>query len=299
MNFKKLDLEDKALFDKYICPYKFFSCEYSFTTLYIWKDACDIKYTIYKNALIVKKKDFNGKYYFMQPLGYDKQDLKDIIEELIEHKKEYNMEYLFKDLEESFILEIKSLFDNINGFYIEEDRDNFDYLYEAKKLMMLSGKKLHKKKNHYNFFVKNYKYEVAKINNEKVVCDVIEAAQNWYEENNGEKDDMLYHELQAIEDIVNNIEKLALEGIAVYVNDKVAAFSIGERLNEKLAVIHIEKADKNINGAYSFINKEFVDRCFNDVEIINREQDLGIDGLRKSKMSYYPIKLEKKFILNC
>lgn len=298
MNFKKLELQDKVLFDKYIYPYKFLSCEYSFTTLYIWRDACDIRYTIYKDALIIKKKDFNGDYYFMQPLGYAKEDLRDIVEKLSQYKMEFHMEYLFKDLEESFILEIKDLFGDIDGC-IKEDRDNFDYLYEAKKLIMLSGKKLHKKKNHYNSFVKSYNYEVAKISNKNVADDVIKAARTWYEENKKGQEDMLYYELQGIEDIINNIEELSLEGIAVYVDDEIAAFSIGERLNDKLAVIHIEKADRNINGAYSFINKEFVDRCFNDVEIINREQDLGIVGLRKAKMSYYPIKLEKKFILNC
>ena len=250
MNFKKLELQDKVLFDKYIYPYKFLSCEYSFTTLYIWRDACDIRYTIYKNALIIKKKDFDGDYYFMQPLGYEKEDLKDIVEKLIQYKAEHHIKYLFKDLEENFILEMKALFGDVNEC-IKEDRDNFDYLYEAQKLIMLSGKKLHKKKNHYNSFVKNYNYEVAKISNGKAAADVIEAAYTWYEENKAGQEDMLYYELQGIEDIINNIDELSLEGIVVYVDDKIAAFSIGERLNDKLAVIHIEKADRNINGAYS------------------------------------------------
>ena len=121
--------------------------------------------------------------------------------------------------------------------------------------------------------------------------------QKWYEETD-EKDIKLYYELLAIKDIVNNMNLLNLNGVAVYVDGKVAAFSIGESLNEKLAVIHIEKGDKNINGIYSFIAKTLIDKCFNNAEIINREQDLGIDGLRKSKMSYYPLKLEKKFILS-
>ncbi|NMM63845.1 DUF2156 domain-containing protein [Clostridium sp. P21] len=295
MNFKKLTLEDKDLFQRYTSPYTFLSCEYSFTTLYIWKDACDVKYTIYKNALIIKKRDFEGKYHFIQPLGYKKEDLKDIIEVLIKYKEENNIKYLFKDLEESFICEIKALFSNIDDFYIKEDRDNFDYLYEAKRLMSLSGKKLHGKKNHYNNFVKNYEYEVVEIKGEKVIRDVIEKAQQLYEEREDE-DCMLYYELQAIKDIVSNMNKFLLKGIAVYVNGKLEAFSIGEKLNKDLAVIHIEKANKNINGMYSFINRTFIEKCFNDVKIVNREQDLGLEGLRKAKMSYYPLKLEKKFI---
>jgi hypothetical protein len=297
MIFKKLSLEDKNIIDKYIYPYKFLSCEYSFTSLYIWKDACDIQYTIYKQALILKKKDFDGNYHFMQPLGYNKEDLGDIIEKLKSYREENHMRYLFKDLEESFIAEFNVLLNEKNEFCIKEDRDNFDYLYEAKKLMTLSGKKLHSKKNHYNTFTKTYNYEVVEIHSERVINDVSDAAQKWYEETD-EKDIKLYYELLAIKNIVNNMNLLKLNGVAVYVDGKVAAFSIGESLSEKLAVIHIEKGDKNINGIYSFIAKTLIDKCFNNAEIINREQDLGIDGLRKSKMSYYPLKLEKKFILS-
>lgn len=299
MRFKKLDLEDKKIIDKYIYPYKFLSCEYSFTSLYIWKDACDVEYTIFMDALIIKKKDFQGNYHFMQPLGYSKENLKEIIEALKAFRAENNMKYLFKDLEESFIQEVNALFNEKYEFCIKEDRDNFDYLYEAQKLMSFSGKKLHAKKNHYNFFTKNYNYKVVDIdiNDEKVINDVSEAAEKWYRETD-EKDSKLYYELLAIKDIINNMNILNLHGVAVYVDEKLAAFSIGERLNEKLAVIHIEKGARNINGVYSFIAKTLIDRCFNNAEIINREQDLGIEGLRKAKMSYYPLKLEKKFILS-
>lgn len=297
MVFKKLSLEDKNYIDKYISPYKFLSCEYSFTSLYIWKDACDIQYAIYKQALIIKKKDFDGNYHFMQPLGYAKEDLEEIIAELKAYRQETGMKYLFKDLEESFIEEFNVLLNMKNEFCIKEDRDNFDYLYEAKKLMTLSGKKLHSKKNHYNAFVKNYNYEVVEIVDETVIKDVKIAAQKWYDETN-EKDIKLYYELESIKGIISNMKLLKLNGLAVYVDGKVAAFSIGESLNEKLAIIHIEKGDKNINGVYSFIAKTLIDKCFSNAEIINREQDLGIEGLRKSKMSYYPLKLEKKFILS-
>ncbi|MGY0374753.1 DUF2156 domain-containing protein [Clostridium sp. JNZ J1-5] len=297
MDFKKLTLEDKELFKKYINPYKFLSCEYSFTTLYIWKDACEIQYAIYKDALIIKKKDFEGNYHFMQPLGYREEDLQDILEYLAQYKKENNMDYVFKDLEEDFIEKVKALCAEEQYMYIEEDRDNFDYLYEAEKLIKLSGKKLHGKKNHYNFFVKEYNYEVKEIE-EEVIDDVIEAAEKWYVENNND-DKMLYYEMKSIEDLANNMSLFNLKGIAVYVDGKVAAFSLGEKLNDKLAVIHIEKGDMNYRGIYSFINKTFIDMCFSDVKIINREQDLGIEGLRKAKLSYHPIKLEKKFIVSC
>ena len=297
MIFKRLTIEDKDTFEKFIYPYKFLSCEYSFTTLYIWREACDICFTIHKGALIIKKKDFSGRYYFMQPLGYSTEDLKEIIDALMDYKTENNMHYLFKDLDEVFMEEISNIYDDVRDICIKEDRDNFDYLYETEKLIKLSGKKLHGKKNHYNSFIKSYQYEVKDIKGEQVISDVIVAAEKWYE-GNEEDDDMLYYELQGIKDVLKNIEIINSKGIAVYVDEKIVAFSLGEKLNDNLAVIHIEKADMDYSGVYSFINKTFIDRCFSDVKIINREQDLGIAGLRKSKLSYHPFKLEKKYIFS-
>ncbi|GCD09877.1 DUF2156 domain-containing protein [Clostridium tagluense] len=297
MIFKRLTIEDKGTLEKFIYPYKFLSCEYSFTTLYIWREACDICFTIHKGALIIKKKDFEGRYYFMQPLGYSNENLKEIIDALMDYKTENNMHYLFKDLDEGFMEEISNIYDDVRDICIKEDRDNFDYLYEAEKLIKLSGKKLHGKKNHYNSFIKSYKYEVKDIKGEQVISDVIVAAEKWYAINE-EDDDMLYYELQGIKDLLKNIEIVNIKGIAVYVDEKIVAFSLGEKLNDNLAVIHIEKADMDYSGVYSFINKTFVDRCFSDVKIINREQDLGIAGLRKSKLSYHPFKLEKKYIFS-
>ena len=296
MIFKRLTIEDKEILEKYIFPYKFLSCEYSFTTLYIWREACYICFTIYKDALIIKKMDFEGRYYFMQPLGYSKENLKELIDALIDYKKENNMEFVFKDLDEDFMEEIKDIYGDAEGICIKEDRDNFDYLYEAEKLIKLSGKKLHGKKNHYNSFVKNYNYEVKDIKDAQVIKDVVVAAEKWYEVN--KKDRMLNFELQGIKDILGNMEIVNTKGIAVYVDDNIVAFSLGEKLNDDLAVIHIEKADTSYSGVYSFINKTFIDRNFSDVKIINREQDLGIEGLRKSKLSYHPFKLEKKYILS-
>ena len=296
MIFKRLTIEDKNILEKFINPYKFLSCEYSFTTLYIWREACDVCFTIHKDALIIKKKDFEGKYYFMQPLGYSKENLKEIIDALMDYKTANNMDYLFKDLEEGFMEQIRGIYDDAYGICIKEDRDNFDYLYEAEKLIKLSGKKLHGKKNHYNSFIKNYNYEVKDIEEAQVISDVIIAAEKWYEDNND--DYMLFYELQGIKDVLHNMKIVNIKGIAVYVDGKIVAFSLGEKLNDNLAVIHIEKGDMNYRGVYSFINKTFIDRCFSDVKIINREQDLGIDGLRKSKLSYHPLKLEKKYIFS-
>jgi hypothetical protein len=294
LGFKPLGIEDKDTFDSYMNPYNFLTSEYSFTNLFIWRKGCEIEYTTLKGALIIKKKNFEGQSYFMQPVGYKRENLKEIVEILSMWKKELNLDYLFGDAEADFIKDINDIL--ANSLTMDEDRDNFDYIYESVKLGSLSGKKLHRKKNHYNFFVKNYAYEVREIT-EEIMGDCLSLAEVWYE-NNDENDDYLLYELESIKDLLGNMKKLNLKGIAVYIENKLEAFTIGEKLNDDMALIHIEKANPDIRGLYTFINKTFVQSYFSDVKYINREQDLGIESLRKAKESYYPAKLEPKYILN-
>lgn len=294
LEFKPLTIKDKEIFDKYLKPYIYETCEYSFTNLFIWRKALDIQYAIYNDVIIVMKMDFDGSFHFMQPVGYKKENLKEIVDFLIDLKKELQLNYLFKDAEEWFVKDILDIYgDNI--FSIEEDRDNFDYIYESAALATLSGKKLHKKKNHYNYFIKNYHYEIAPITSE-LIQPCIRAAREWCHKNVCKG--YLLYELKSIEEMLKNSSSLDFTGMVVSVNDKISAFTIGEKVNETMAIIHIEKADTDIRGLSNFINKTFVDTYFKDTPYINREQDLGIEGLRHAKLSYMPVNLAKKFIIN-
>jgi hypothetical protein len=293
LEFKSLSLEDKEVFDSYIIPYNFLTSEYSFISLFIWRKGLDIQYTIYKDALIIKKYDFEGKSHFMQPIGYRDEDFMEIIHALREYKNMHRMDYLFKDAEEPFICALKSIYDD--KIIVEEDRDNFDYLYESEKLISLSGKKLHGKKNHYNNFIKNNEYRVETIT-ESIIPDCIKTAREWCKKSDCKG--YLLYESRAIEELLKNKASLDFEGIAVYVNNKLSAFTIGEKVKDDMAIIHIEKADATINGLYAFINKTFVETHFSSVKFINREQDLGIEGLRKAKLSYHPVRLEAKYTVS-
>lgn len=293
LHFKPLAIEDKKIFDKYLEPYVHETCEYSFTNLFIWRKACDIQYAIHNDVLIIKKTDFNGSYHFMQPVGYKKENLKIIIDFLIENKGKFQLEYLFKDAEEWFINDLLDIYEK-KAFTILEDRDNFDYIYASDQLISLSGKKLHKKKNNYNHFIKNYKYETSPITPE-LIQPCIKAAREWCHKHICKG--YLLYELKAIEELLKNSSTLNFEGMVVFIDNKVSAFTIGEKVNKDMAIIHIEKADSDIRGLYNFINKAFIDAYFSDVSFINREQDLGIEGLRSAKESYIPIKLAKKFIV--
>jgi uncharacterized protein len=295
LKFKELTSQDKPIFDHYLTDYGFATSEYSFTTLLVWRKACEIQYAVHEDVLIIKKKDFSGKYYFMQPIGYKRVNLKELIQQLKAYKIENKMDYLFKDVENSFLEDLKSIYGDMAK--IEEDIDNFDYIYSKEKLKNLSGKQLHKKKNHYNFFVKNYDYSVKDLYDPHVIEDCISLTHKWYHENNT-GDRFLGYEVDGIIEVLGLAKALNLKGMAVYVDDKIATFTVGEIVNNDMAIVHFEKGLKDINGIYAFTNKTFVEQYLSEVEYINREQDLGIEGLRKAKRSYYPIKLEEKYCVN-
>lgn len=115
---------------------------------------------------------------------------------------------------------------------------------------------------------------------------------------NDTKDKHLLYELQSIRDMCYNMDVLGLKGMGLYINGEIAGFSIGEKFSDNMAIIHIEKANKDLRGAYTFVNKAFVENYFSDIPIINREQDLGIEGLRKAKLSYSPLDFEKKYMVD-
>ncbi|NLZ49613.1 MAG: DUF2156 domain-containing protein [Clostridiales bacterium] len=294
--FKAIELEDKELFNKFFERYTFKTYEYAFSTLYLWRDMCKTSLAVINDALIIRKEERNKGQYFMAPIKAERQKLKDIVQELMEYKKaSTNMPFLFRDIEEEFLLELKSLFGDKVEY--EEDTNNFDYIYSTSELIELSGKKFHGKKNHFNSFVKSYDYEIKDIKEENIGEQCIFFARQWLE-NKEDANYQLQYELKVIEDMILNFHKLDLEGMAVKVNNEIVAFTLGEKLNEDMAVIHIEKGNNDYKGVYAFINKMFLTNYFSDVTTVNRQEDLGVEGLRKAKESYNPIRLEKKYNVN-
>lgn len=294
--FKPIELGDKKLFDKFLHRYTFKTYEYAFSTLYLWREMCKSSLAISHDALIIRKEEKNKGQYFMAPIRAEKHVLKDIVQELMEYKKaSTNMPFLFRDIEEEFLSELQGLFGDKVEY--EEDINDFDYIYRTSELIELSGRKFHGKKNHYNSFIKSYDYEIKDIKEENIGEQCIFFARQWLQ-NKDDDNYQLQYEFKAIEDMILNLKELNLEGMAVKVNDEIAAFTIGEKLNEDMAVIHIEKGNNDYKGVYAFINKVFLANYFNDVTTVNRQEDLGVKGLRKAKESYNPIRLEKKYNVN-
>ena len=184
-------------------------------------------------------------------------------------------------------------------FIVRQEEDAKDYLYEGDKLRNLSGKKLHKKKNHYNNFLKTYsdRYEYRVLGcNPTDRDDVFKFLDKWREKKGEEVEKHLDPEVEGIHDILLHCTKLNIRMGAIYIDGEMEAFSIGSYNKlEDMAVIHIEKANPEINGLYQAVNKEFLEHEFPNVSLVNREDDLGLEGLRRAKQSYYPVDYARKY----
>lgn len=296
--FKKITLKDKYLYYKYIDKNKFLSCEYSFSTLFMWKEFNNIEYDILNDIFIIKKYDNNNGNFFMEPLGeIDDSDLINLINHLELIRKEEERKWLFGDVSIGFLNRLKGIYKE--DLIFEEEKNNFDYVYDFNDLINLSGRKFRKKRNKYNQFIKNYNYKTEFFksfldNKEKKEC--LEFLDKWYLENK-QKDDEFLAEINGTRNLINYLEELDLDLIKLYVDNKLIGISIGERFNDSTYIVHVEKCLKEFNGAYAFINNSLLKNSFLDLKYVNREEDLGVLGLRKSKMSYNPKFLERKYLV--
>ena len=290
-NFKDLAISDKDLFNNFLKDYTNKSYEYSFTALYLWRDLCNTKYSIIDNCLIIKKETNDGPF-FMMPLGYDKSKLEELILKLKSLSTDDNI-YLLGDIEDSFISDLKN-YTNL-PFKIIENRNTFEYVYLTNDLLNLEGKKYHQKKNHYNSFINSYKYTITSIDSEEKIIDCLDLLSKWHKKRINLCKELLI-ETKEITDLLHNLSYLNLYSIAIYVENSLVGFSIGEILRDT-AIIHIERCDINYKGVYSFINREFIKKDFSETKFINRQEDCGSTGLRKSKLSYNPLYLLKKSLI--
>ena len=184
-------------------------------------------------------------------------------------------------------------------YLVEEQVDSRDYLYNGDAMRSLAGKKLHKKKNRVNAFKREYegRYEYRRL-----CCsdshDVWVFLDRWRQQKGEEVEEHLDYEVKGIHDILKNCSEFSIHMGGVYIDGQMEAFTIGSyNPVEHMAVIHIEKANPEINGLYQFINQQFLIEEFPEAEWVNREDDMGLEGLRKAKMTYYPADYARKYLV--
>lgn len=261
----------------------------------MWRNAYSIEWAVEDDFLFVKAA-WEGETFALQPFGPD-AGLGKALGRLEDYFKQSNLPLTISGVESSAAIQFEKL--RPGYFRFTEDRDNYDYLYSAQDLITLKGRKFHSKKNHVNSFKKTYNNYLYQPLTADLTKQCIATATEWYQRKNDGTDDdvMLDYEREAIIDAFANLEYLKLQGGVIVIDGKVEAFTFGEQLNNDTAVIHVEKANADIRGIYPAINQEFCKNSWQNMRYINREEDMGLEGLRKSKLSYHPIKFIKKYIV--
>lgn len=294
LEFRRITLNDRDNVNIALAFSDFRGCEYSFANNLAWCRLADSQICFYKDFYIVCSfGNEDGIPTFILPSG--KGDYRDVIGEmkLFSEKNGHNLRLC--GVTEKSLEMLNELYPD--AFSAVVDRDGSDYIYLRSDLAELNGKKFHQKRNHLTRF-NRIESEFSLIS-EKDFDDCISFIVSDY---NSKYHSMTSHsavaEQYAVNTYFNNFEELGLKGGIIRIGGKIAAVTIGERLNSDTFCVHIEKADRSIDGIYTGICNKFVNACTEGFTYINREEDLGIEGLRKSKLSYHPVFLLNKYIVN-
>lgn len=293
LEFREITLEDRQRIENYSKHKCYHLCEHCFTDLFIWRGHYETRICFWNDFLLVKMKTpEEKKTMYLAPIGNG--DLSSAINAIEQDAKENNIPFVMCSIPEHLKLEIESLFPDKYNF--DTDEGSWDYIYLSEKLQSLSGKKLQSKRNLVNRFMSNYEgrwsYEDLSKDN---THDAFNFHIKWCEQNGCMRDNAFWGETCAIGIGLNHFDALGLKGGILRLDNEVIAFTFGSRACEDMFVVQIEKADHDIQGAYQMINQQFVKRNCTDVKYVNREEDLGLEGLRKAKKSYYPEMMGVKY----
>lgn len=289
-SFKALELADRDALHSCIWAFQPETSELTFGNLYVWRSYYKFEWTMLDECLVILAEERDGAHYALPPIGENNRaevthklltwlrDERGIDSPRVSRAGERLAEELRQD----------------DRFSITELRDHFDYVYVTTDLSEMPGRKYSSKRNHINQFNRYYRYEYKPVTPE-LAPECLELAEIWCEQRLCEEDLSLQHELSGIEDMLNNVETLEVDGGAILIHGKVQAFALGEKLNESTAVVHIEKANPEFKGIYTKMTQAYAERWEDVTDFVNLEQDLGEPGLRRAKESYYPDHMAKKY----
>lgn len=275
------------------------TCDSGMLDTFIWKDYCDVRYCIVEDrALFLLMKD-EETYYAALPYC-EEQDLPKYFTMLQNYFNEQLHMPLKIYLADEEGVEYLHLKENRN-YLVKEEEDLKDYLYDGESMRTLAGKKLQAKRNQIHKFNRIYEgrweYRTLSCENEQEIIDFVE---NWFAKKISEEEEVfsLLSEKQGILEILKDCSLLPFQMGGIYIDNRLEAFSVGT-LNRRhnMAVINIEKGNSDFPGIYQVINQQFLLHEFPDAEYVNREDDMGLLGLRRAKSSYQPVDYVRKYMV--
>ncbi len=298
LEFRKPQLSDKPWVDELLRYSDYRGSEYNFTNLFVWNGVYGQKVARLGDYLLVHACNRAGCSYFY-PAG--RGDAKSAIDTLRRDAAERGEPFRLICMTRSQTEEVERLYPG--KFEFTQDRDGSDYLYEIERLADLGGKKLHNKRNHINRFEDNNPDWTFEELTSASLPECLAMNREWYSrsldrEGPAEAAD-LTAEGKALGLAVEHYEALSLKGGLIRSSGAVVAFTIGDPLCSDTFDVHFEKAYSELQGSYAMINREFarwVRRHYPDVRYLNREDDMGLEGLRKAKESYYPDLMAEKHV---
>lgn len=290
IDFRTLTLNDRAQFEQYLLDGTERGCEYSFANLYLWGRQ---RAAVVHDQLVLFSQ-FNRRTVYPYPAGA--KDKKAALDAIIADARERGIPCRITGLNQENIAYIEKEYPGLFRFHC--DRDSYDYVYDINDLADLKGRKYQKKRNHFNRFREHFPYYTVEPLCGENLSAVTEMAQQWYEDRLREDPQGDYHmERAALSKALAHYAALGMEGLVLLDGEQVLAFTLGSRLSNNTFDIHFEKARQEVDGAYAVINCEFaryLRAAHPELQFLNREDDLGLEGLRKAKLSYCPHHLVEK-----
>lgn len=290
LQFQEIKLSDRPLFDASYRSCRHEGSESSFINLFIWRKPLDIVWAQIEKAICVVVLQ-DGPVYALHPCAPEREDSVQAARLLADWFRQQGHPLLIKGLELGLA---EMLAEEFPSWKIEHDRPEDDYIYSVKQLIELKGRKFEAKRHHIRTFLnQNYDYAYEPMN-ERNALECIPMAKEWLERQACE-DRIMQAELFAVEQALAQFGALNLSGGIIRIDGIVKSFTVGEALCEDTAVIHIEKADPAIPGLYQMINREYLSHAWPQMSFVNREEDMGIAGLRAAKQSYRPVRMVEKY----
>ncbi len=287
IEFAPITPKDKSLFDAYFSDGRERGCEFSFANLCLWGEQSFA--LLYDHIVFLSR--YEGRFVYPFPIG--RGDKKAVLDAVLADAATRGLPCHMTGIYEAEKETIEALYPGRFRFF--SDPGSFDYVYAIDDLADLRGKRYHGKRNHFNRFRETFPQYSAEPITEENLDKAKEITDAWYREHS-END---YHsERQAIEGAFRSLRELELEGLVLLDGDRPLAMTLASRMSEDTFDVHFEKARADADGAYAAINCEFaryIRSKYPSVRYLNREEDMGIEGLRRAKESYHPHHMIRKY----
>lgn len=291
IDFQKFDLSQRDKYNRYLQNCGERGCAYSFANLNLWGR----QQVAFLDGFLVLFSQFYRSSVYPFPIGSG--SIKPVLDAIIHDAQARGIVCRLTGLTAADCMTLEELYPG--RFQIHPDRDGCDYVYKIEDLATLAGRKFQKKRNHLNKFRENHPHcrllplDAGNIGAARAMVE------NWYDARIEADPQADYHlEQRAMHRAFVHMDELGLEGLVLEEDGRILAMTMGSRLSQNTFDIHFEKALEDVDGAYTAINQAFAAHLhekYPELRFLNREDDMGIPGLRKAKLSYQPDHLVTKF----